>query len=138
MSGAGSPNESADPGNGRQDHVYNRAEHENLKSTVPIAEPAEEETEGTIAEAEDEPADQTRSQEIARRAEEAKNGHCGEKTENRRGSDVALQGKTLQERHMIGDHQPDRKNQSEADADIDTGADSRVAQEMKPTIAGQV
>lgn len=138
MSGAGSPNESADPRNGCQDHVNNCAEHEDQKGAVPIAELAEEETEDTIAEAEDEPANQTRSQEIARRAEETKNGNCGEKTENPGGRDVALQGETLQERHMIGNYQPDRKNQSEADADIDSSADSRVAEEMKPTIAGQM
>jgi hypothetical protein len=136
MRGAGSPDKSADPGKSRKDHVHNSAEHEDLKGTVPIAELAEKETQNTIAETEEEPANQTRSQEITGSAEKAKNGNRSKKAENRGGSDVAFLRETLQKRDMIGDHQPGRKDQSEANADIDACTDSRVAEEVEPTITG--
>ena len=174
MRGAGSRDESADPGKSRKDHVHNSAEHEDQKGAVPIAELAKEETQNTIAETEEEPANQTRSQEITGSAEKAKNGNRSEKAENpvaeaeeeppdetgsqeiaRRAEkaqngngrkkaedafcgEIALPRQALEKRDMIGNHQPDRKNQGEANADVDAGADSRVAEEVKPTIAGQM
>jgi hypothetical protein len=104
--GAGPPDEGADPGNGREDHVYNRAEHENQKGAVPITELAEEDAEDTVAQAEEEPANQTGSQEISRSAEKAKNGDRSEEAENCSGGDVPFLRETLQKRDMIGDHKP--------------------------------
>jgi hypothetical protein len=138
MRGAGPGDECADPGKGREDHVHDRTEHENQKSAVPIAELAEEQTEGTIAKAEDEPTYQTGGKEITRSAEKAKNGNRREKTENCAGSEVALPRKALEKRDMIGNHQPGGKNQGKANADVNAGADSRVAEEVKPTITGQM
>lgn len=138
MRRAGSPDAGANPRKRREDHVDDRAKHENQKGAVPIAEPAEEETENTIAKAEQEPTDETRSQQIARSPEKAKDGDGSKKAEDPFGGKIALPSKALQKRNVISDHQPCRKHQRQTDADINAGADSRVVQEVEPTIAGQM
>ena len=71
-------------------------------------------------------------------AQKPEDGNRGEKAENRGGGDKALRRKAFQERRVIRNHQPGGKYQSQADAYVDTGADRRVAEDMEPSIAGQM
>ena len=132
------PDACADPAKRGEDHVDDRPNHKHLKSAVPIAQLAEEHTKDAVAETKDEPGDQAGSQEIARSAHKAKNGNSSKKTKNRSRGYIALESKTLEQRNMIGNHQPSKENQSEAVADVHTCADRGVAKELKPTIAGQM
>lgn len=138
MSFASSPDQRADPRNRRDNHIHNRPQHENLKRADPVAEPVEDQAEGPITKSENEPADEAGSKQISWCAQEPQNGNGSQEAQHRGGGDVALHRKVLQERNMIGDNQPRRKNQRQANTDVNTRPNRRVAEEMEPTITGQM
>jgi len=71
-------------------------------------------------------------------AQKSKNGNRGEKAQDRGGSDIAFHRKAIQKRRVIGNHQPCGEYQSQTNANINAGADCRVAEDMEPTITGQM
>src|SRR2546427_2809575 len=75
---------------------------------------------------------------MPRQAQKAKHWHGCKKAKNRGGGDIALQGKAFQKWRMIGNHQPCRKNQGQANTNVHSGADRRVAENVEPTITGQM
>src|SRR5712692_3470742 len=75
---------------------------------------------------------------MARQAQKPKNGNRSEKAQDRGGSDIALHRKAIQERGVIGNHQPCGEHQSQTNANINAGADCRIAENVEPTITGQM
>src|SRR5260370_42678371 len=73
---------------------------------------------------------------MPRPAQEPNDGNGSDKAENRRRGDIALQRKAFQAWRMIGDYQPCGENQSQTDANVNTGARRRVAENGEPTIPG--
>src|SRR5712691_476318 len=135
---AGSPDRGNDPAERTENHIHNGAQHENVKRAKPIAEPAKDQAEHAIAQAENEPAKKAGRQEMTRHAQEPKDGQRREESQNRGGGDIALQGKALQERHAIGDDQPSGKNQGQANTDVNTRPNGRVREDVEPTITWQM
>jgi len=136
---AGSPDHRNYPRKRRNNHIHERAHHEDLNRTVGrIAEPVEDEAETAVTKKKKEPADEAGRQQVSRRAQEPENGNGSQEAQHRGGGDVALHRKVLQERNMIGDNQPRRENQRQANSDVDTRSNRRVAEEMEPTITGQM
>src|SRR5947199_7383540 len=109
-----------------------------MERAEPHTEPAEDQTERTIAKAENEPRQEARCQEMSRQAQKAKNGNGSEEAEKRGAGDVALQRKAFEERGMIGNNEPCGENQSQANPHVNTGAYRRVAEDVEPTITGQL
>ena len=109
-----------------------------MERAEPQTEPAEDQTERTIAKAENEPRQEARCQEMSRQAQKAKNGNGSEEAEKRGAGDVALQRKAFEERGMIGNNEPCGENQSQANPHVNTGAYRRVAEDVEPTITGQL
>src|SRR5712692_3338866 len=134
----GSPDRPNNPGARGEYHIHDRPHHENLERAEPVVETAEDEAQRAIAYAENHPAQEARCQEVARQAQKPKNGNRSEKAEDRSGGDIALQRKALQERGVIGDHQPCGEHQSQTYANINAGADCRIAENVEPTITGQM
>src|SRR6266478_6283843 len=131
-----SPDRGNNPANRSDNHIRHGAQHEDLERAMPIAEPAEDHAERTIAQAENDPAQKARRQEMPRQTQKPKNRNRCEEAENRHRGDIPLQGKTLQKRRMIGNDQPGDENQRQANTDVNTGADRRVGEDMEPTISG--
>jgi hypothetical protein len=133
-----SPDDANNPAERGEYHIHDGPQHENLKRAEPVAEPAEYNAKSAIAHAENEPGKEARSQEMAWQAQESKNGNRSKKAEYRRRRDIALQRKALQERRVIRNQQPHGEYQSKANAHVNTGADCRVAENVEPTITGQM
>src|ERR1700676_4619772 len=133
-----SPDHAYNPAERGEYHIHDGAQYENMNRAEPVAQPAIDQAERTVAETENKPAKKTRGQEMSRQAQKPKDGNRGEKGENCGGGDKALRGKALQERRVIRNHQPRGKYQSHADAHVNTGADRRVAEDVEPTITGQM
>jgi len=134
----GSPDCGNNPAERSENHIHDGAQHEDLERTEPIAEPAEDQAERAIAQAENEPAKKARCQEMPRQAQKPQNGNRSEETENRGGGDIAFHRKAFQEWRMIGNHQPRGENQRQTNTHIHAGANRRVAEDMEPTITGQM
>src|SRR6266576_3232124 len=66
MRSTGSPDRGNNPAERGENHIDDGAQHENMEGAEPITEPAENHAESAIAEAENEPSDKTRRQEIPR------------------------------------------------------------------------
>src|SRR5213080_4903429 len=75
---------------------------------------------------------------MPRQAQKPKNGNGSEEAENRGGGDIALQRKAFQEWGMIGNHEPCAENQSQTNTHVNTRANRRVAEDVEPTITGQM
>jgi hypothetical protein len=134
----GSPDNGNNPAERSENHIHNGAHHEDLKRAEPIAEPAEDQAERAIAEAENEPANKARCQEMPRQAQKPKDGNRREEAENRDGGDIALHREAFQEWSMIGNNHPCGENQSQTNTHVNTGANRRVAKDVEPTITGQM
>lgn len=134
---ARSPDRADNPAESGENHIHNRTYYENL-NRAPLAEFAEDHAEQTIANAEYQPPDKARRQQMPREAQKSKDWNSRKETENRRCGDIALHGKAIQERGVVGNHQASGKDQCQADADIHARADSSVAEGVKPTISGQM
>jgi hypothetical protein len=133
-----SPDHADNPTERGEYHIHDGAQHENLERTEPVAEAVKNHAERAIARAENEPSKEARGQEMPWQAQKAKNGNGSQKAEDRGRRDIALQRETIQERRMIRDHQPRGENQSQANAHINTRANCRVAEDVEPTITGQM
>src|SRR5713226_5761604 len=134
----GSPDNRDNPAERSEYHIHDGAQHENLKCAEPVAEPAITQAESAIAHAENQPAKKARCQEMAWPAQKPKDRNRGKKAKNCRRGDIAFHRKAIQKRRVIGNHQPCGEYQSQTNANIDAGADRRVAENMEPTIAGQM
>ncbi len=134
----GSPDNGHNPAERSENHIHDGAQHENLERAVPIAEPVKDQAERAIAQAENEPAKKTRCQEMPRQAQKPKDGNRTQEAEYRGGGDIALQRKAFQEWGMIGNDQPCGENQSQANTDVNSGANRRVAEDVEPAITGQM
>ena len=95
MRSAGSPDRGNNPAERGEDHIDDRAQHENMKRAETITEPAENHAQRAIAEAENEPSDEARRQQMPRKAQKPKYGNRGEEAQNHRGGDIALQRKAF-------------------------------------------
>src|SRR6266446_8898928 len=133
-----SPDRGNNPANRSDNHIRHGAQHEDLERAMPIAVPAEDHAERTIAQAENDPAQKARRQEMPRQTQKPKNRNRCEEAEDHRRGNIPLQGKALQERGMIGDDQPGDENQRQTNTDVNTRADRRVRENVEPTITGQM
>src|SRR4029077_10776869 len=88
---ARSPEHRANPGEGRENHIYDKTVHEDLKGAVFIAEQLKEDAQQTIGKTENRPANQARSKQIPRRAKKAKHRQDKQKTKDSSGSQIALE-----------------------------------------------
>src|SRR5580700_9393806 len=132
------PDGCADPAKRRDDHICDSAKHENLKRAVPFAKGPVKHTESAITRTENHPGNQARRQEMARHKQESKNRDEREKTQNYSCSHIALHRKSFQEREMIRDDQPRRENQRHANTSIYTRSNRRIAEDVEPTVTGQM
>ena len=80
MRSTGSPDRGNNPAECGENHIDDGAQHENM-----------ERAERAIAEAENEPSDKARRQEMPRKAQKPKNGNRSEEAQNHGGGDIALQ-----------------------------------------------
>src|SRR2546429_16174 len=138
MRSTGSPDRGNNPAERGENHIDDGAKHENMERAEPITEPAEKCAERGIAEAENEPSDKARRQQMPRKAQKPKNGNRSEEAQNHRGGDIALQRKGLQEGGMIGNSDPGGENQGQTNTNVNTGANRRVAEDMEPAIPRQM
>src|SRR5258706_7731665 len=134
----GSPDHANNPGERGEYHIYDRSQHKNVERAEPVAETTEYEAQRAITHAENQPAEKARGHEMPGQAQKPKNGNRGEKAQDRGGGDIAFHRKAIQKRRVVGNHQPCGEYQSQTNANINTGADCRVAENMEPTIAGQM
>src|SRR5206468_9264773 len=84
------------------------------------------------------PGDHAGSQKIPGPAKKPKNGDGSKKNKNPRGGDVALEGKALQKRNLVGDDQPSGKNQTKANSRVHTRANCGVVKKPEPAGTRQV
>src|SRR2546422_553322 len=134
----GSPDHANNPAERGEYHIHDRSHHKNMERAEPVAETMEYEAERAITQAENQPAKKARCHEMPGQAQKPKNGNRGEKTQDRGGGDIALHRKAIQERGAIGNHQPCGEHQSQTNANINAGADCRIAENVEPTITGQM
>jgi hypothetical protein len=132
------PDERAYPGKGREDHVYKKTNHKDLKRAVFGPEKLKEDPEQAISEAENHPGNQTGRQQISRRAKETDHGEDGEEAEKRGAGEIALESKTFKKREAIGNKGPGGQNKGEANADVNTHADCHVLENVEPTVTRQM
>lgn len=138
LRGADPSDNRADPGQRRKDHVDHRPLHENLEGAVPIAEAMVNQAKHAVDKTENHPGDHARSQEVPRPAKKPKNGNGGKKTKDRGRRNIALEGKTLENWNLIGDDQPGRKNQTEANSGIHAGANGGIGKKIQAARPGQI
>ena len=138
MRSTGSPDRGNNPAERGENHIHDGAQHENMERAEPITEPVENQAERAIADTENEPTEKSRCQEVPRHAQKPKNRNRSEKTENHGGGDIALQREAFQEWGVIGNNQPYGENQSQTNANVNTGANRRVAEDVQPAITGQM
>jgi hypothetical protein len=133
---ANSPDGPANPGYRRDDQVHDGPKHENLNRAVPVAESSEKQTKDTIIQAEDQPRDQTRGQQMPGHAQESQNGNHREQTKKNSSSDVALQRETVEERDAIGHEHPGSEYQSQTHCDVHSDSNGHVPENVEPTVSG--
>jgi len=95
MRSTGSPDRGNNPAERGENHIDDRAQHENMERAEPITETAENHAERAIAEAENEPGDKARRQQMPRKAQKPKYRNRSEEAQNHRGGDIALQRKAF-------------------------------------------
>src|SRR5215470_2129860 len=100
--------------------------HENLKRAVPVAEFVVNHAKNTVDGAKNHPGDPARGKKISGPAQKSKNRDGRKKDKNARCSDIALEGKALQEGNLVGDDQPRHKNQAQANSSVNAGANGGV------------
>lgn len=105
---------------------------------MPVAESVVNHAKNSIDDAEDHPGDNARRQKIPGPAKKSKNGDGSKENKNPRGGDIALEGKALEKRDLVGDDQPSAKNQTKADSGVHTRANGGVAKKLEPAGTGQV
>lgn len=135
---AGFPKDRAEPANGGDDQVDDGTEHEDLERAVPITKPGEYHAEDAVAQRENEPGDEAGRQKIAGPPHKSNNRNSGEKAEGRGGGDVSFESKMLEHRNAIGKNEPTRKDQDQKNTRVNTGANGRVAENVKPTESWQM
>src|SRR5215469_12738460 len=138
LGGARPPDDRGNPGQRCEHHVTHRPHHENLKGTVPVAEPVVNQAKNTVDHAEDHPGDHAGSQKIPGPAQKSQHRDGSKKNKNPRGGDIALEGKALQKRNLVGDDQPSGKNQTKANSRVHAGANGGVVQKLEPAVTRQV
>jgi hypothetical protein len=134
----GSPHHANYPAERSKYQIHEGAKHENLHRAPPVAEPAENHAERAIAHAENNPANEARCQEVSWEAQEPKDGNARQEAQDRGGGNIALHREAIQERRVIGNQQPGGEYQRQAHTDVNTGADGRIAENVEPTITGQM
>lgn len=138
MRGARSADDRANPRKRRENHVDDDALHENLKGAVPIAKVVVNHAKYAVDKTENHPGDDARGQQISGPAKKPQQRNRRKKAEHCSASDIALERKTHEERSLIGDDQPGREDQTEANAGVDAGAGGCVVKELQPARTRQV
>jgi hypothetical protein len=132
------PDERAYPGKGREDHVYKKTNHKDLKRTVLGPEKIKEDTEQAIGKAENHPGNEAGRQQISGQAKKTDHGEDGKEAEKRGACEIALERKTFKKREAIGNEGPSGQNKGEANADVNTHADCHVLENVEPTVTRQM
>ena len=135
---AGSPDASANPGKGSENHVDHRAQREDLHGAVARGETPKIDREQTVGKSQDGPGDEAGGEKRTRKPQKAEDGYGGEESESYGTGEVALEGEPFKAGKAIGGENPGDKNEREADAGVHTGADGRILEEMQPAIAREV
>ena len=102
-------NNGSNPGNSDHKHIQYCTEHENLNGAGPLGKAFEIHAKEAIRQAEKNPCDETRSQQIARHAPKPENGNQCEEAKNCDRSQVASEREAIEERNSIGHDHPSAK-----------------------------
>src|SRR5215472_3561989 len=138
LRGARPPDDRGNPGQRCEHHVTHGPHHENLKGTVPVAEPVVDQAKDTVDGAEDHPGDHAGGQKISGPAKKPKNRDGSKKNKNPCGGHIALEGKALEKRNLVGDDQPSGKDQTKANSRVHTGANGGVVKKLEPAGTRQI
>ena len=138
MRSPGLPDDHTNPAYRGHNHVHNRAEHEYVEGTEPVFEFFKEDAQNPVADAEQEPAHETRGQQVAGLCHETKDRNYRKQSEESPCSDVTHQREVFEKGHAIGDNEPRGENHRQANANVNTYAHRCVPEKMEPSITGQV
>jgi hypothetical protein len=130
-----SPKDYTEPGYGDHQHIRHSAEHEHLHGTVAIFQRYEIKADKAIADAENEPANQTGRQQMTGQTPEAKNGNQSQEAEHGNGRKIAEQRKLVKKGHTIGYDHPGAENHRQRRSSEDTRPDGCVMPNLQPGVS---